>query len=579
MKEDQAGSDPGKSCVALAGPNPEPTLKDFMAHVYPNVHESLKFPADEHVILEDPLSSFANLSSIKNLDDAYNIGDQFIDDKSTEDELGKLNVESEIVYMVSVPVYQADTSVPPLSTLVIEISSPISSSHPVHAPIIIATTVTTSTTLALPPPPPTQSSTDPELAARVSTLEKRNAELEQAFTNQNKTTNNLTSRIFTLEHHDLEYRIENYVRETVKQNRIVESGSYKNHTEHADLYKALERSMARDNMDEFIAEKAKSQKRRHNDQDPPQPPPQKSDQSKKKKHDTDASASRPYPPQTSSAWKTIDTKDAPSSSSKQHQASQSEQPIDDVLTFDVVYISNSKDVGAAHLPKIKTPATWLRPLPEEDKPENPAENKLLRKIGNMGSFIKWFCKRLGKKKLSKSDLEGPAFKVVKAFHENNISLQFQMEECHRLLTDQVDLVNPEGHRFVPDVSKPLPLGGAPGDTASRAALLISKLKAANYPDFRLEELVSSLWIESECDYNISAAYGITHWWFKRKEFYITRHNASSDRYAVRSHMRILSVISLKKFERYGYAFLKRLLSTDLTTKSTRSQKLTSKICI
>ncbi|GKA14453.1 hypothetical protein Tco_0694099 [Tanacetum coccineum] len=197
----------------------------------------------------------------------------------------------------------------------------------------------------------------------------------------------------------------------------------------------------------------------------------------------------------------------------------------------------------------------------------------------MGSFIEWFCKRLGKKQLSKSDLEGPTFKVVKAFHENNISLQFQMEECHRLLTDQVDLVNPEGHRLVPDVSKPLPLGGPPGqvtiqpqfffnkdleylissDTSSMDALSISKLKAANYPESRLEELVLSLWIESERDNNISAAYGIIHWWFKRKEFYITRHNAPSDRHAVRSHMRILSVVSLKKFKRYGYAFLKEIV--------------------
>nr|GEY86574.1 hypothetical protein [Tanacetum cinerariifolium] len=34
-----------------------------------------------------------------------------------------------------------------------------------------------------------------------------------------------------------------------------------------------------------------------------------------------------------------------------------------------------------------------------------------------------------------------------------------MKECHWLLTDQVDLVNPEGHRLVPDLSKPLPLRG------------------------------------------------------------------------------------------------------------------------
>ncbi|GJV43400.1 hypothetical protein Tco_1427936 [Tanacetum coccineum] len=130
-----------------------------------------------------------------------------------------------------------------------------------------------------------------------------------------------------------------------------------------------------------------------------------------------------------------------------------------------------------------------------------------------------------------------------------------MEECHRLLTNQVDLVNPEGHRFVPDDLEYL----ISGDTAKKAALSISKLKAANCPDFGLKELVPSLWIESERDYNNSAACGITHWWFKRKEFYITRHCAPSDRSTVRSHMRILSIISLEKFKRYGYAFLREIV--------------------
>ncbi|GJY89513.1 hypothetical protein Tco_0504709 [Tanacetum coccineum] len=104
-----------------------------------------------------------------------------------------------------------------------------------------------------------------------------------------------------------------------------------------------------------------------------------------------------------------------------------------------------------------------------------------------------------------------------------------MEECHLLLTDQVDLVNPEGHRFVPDMSKPLPLGGPPSQ------------------------------IESEREYDISASYGISHWWFKRKEFYITRHSALYDRSTIRSHMRILSVVSLKTYERYGYTFLKEIV--------------------
>ncbi|GJX95721.1 hypothetical protein Tco_0351519 [Tanacetum coccineum] len=119
-----------------------------------------------------------------------------------------------------------------------------------------------------------------------------------------------------------------------------------------------------------------------------------------------------------------------------------------------------------------------------------------------------------------------------------------MEECHRLLTNKIDLMNLEGHRVVPDVSKPLPLVGPP---------------VAHYLDFRLEELVPSLWIESECDYDISASYGITHWWFKWKEFYIQRHSAPSNHHAVRSYMWILSVTSLKTYERYGYTYLREIV--------------------
>ncbi|GJV76232.1 hypothetical protein Tco_1507816 [Tanacetum coccineum] len=118
-----------------------------------------------------------------------------------------------------------------------------------------------------------------------------------------------------------------------------------------------------------------------------------------------------------------------------------------------------------------------------------------------------------------------------------------MEECHLVLTDQIGLVNPKGHQVVPDVSKPLPLGGPPGQVTiqpqfffnkdleylvsdskeRRSALSISKLKAANYPDFRLKELVPSLWIK------------------------------------IRSHMRILSVVSLNTISRYDYTYVKEIV--------------------
>ncbi|GJY70875.1 hypothetical protein Tco_0474578 [Tanacetum coccineum] len=83
-----------------------------------------------------------------------------------------------------------------------------------------------------------------------------------------------------------------------------------------------------------------------------------------------------------------------------------------------------------------------------------------------------------------------------------------MEECHLLLTDQINLMNPEGNRVVHDISKPLPLGGPPD---------------------------------------------------QGKELYITRHSAPSNRNAFKSHMRILSVVSLKTYSRYGYTFLKEIV--------------------
>ncbi|GJZ00567.1 hypothetical protein Tco_0517996 [Tanacetum coccineum] len=150
IEEDQAGSDPGKSHMALAGPNPEPMHEDFIATVYPQVHESLKHTTKEHVHMENPLSSTRTLSSMKNLDN-FTFGDQFFNDKSQEDESGKANMETEVVSMVTIPIHQVLSSVPPLSTPIIGLSPPKSVSSPVQAPTV---TATTTTTLLLPPPPP-----------------------------------------------------------------------------------------------------------------------------------------------------------------------------------------------------------------------------------------------------------------------------------------------------------------------------------------------------------------------------------------------------------------------------------------
>ncbi|GKE33897.1 hypothetical protein Tco_1453219, partial [Tanacetum coccineum] len=109
IDEGQAGSDPGK--IPESRPSPDDDKMD----------EDQAGPDPEKA---DPLSSTGILSSMKNLDDAYTIEDQFLNDKSTKDELGKLNVEAEVVSMATVPIYHTFSSVPPLSTPVINLSPP-----------------------------------------------------------------------------------------------------------------------------------------------------------------------------------------------------------------------------------------------------------------------------------------------------------------------------------------------------------------------------------------------------------------------------------------------------------------------
>nr|GEV94965.1 hypothetical protein [Tanacetum cinerariifolium] len=99
-----------------------------------------------------------------------------------------------------------------------------------------------------------------------------------------------------------------------------------------------------------------------------------------------------------------------------------------------------------------------------------------------------------------------------------------------------------------------------GNKGSRLALSISKMKDVRYPDFGLELLVpKQIWIVEVCTYDISVTYGISHWWFNRQKFYIERHDSPSHQRKVRKHMRILSVVRIKAFSRYGYDYLSKIV--------------------
>ncbi|GKA43893.1 hypothetical protein Tco_0736617 [Tanacetum coccineum] len=193
-------------------------------------------------------------------------------ERATKDEPEKLNVESGMVSMVTAPIYQASSSVPPMSTPVIDLSPPKPAPSTTQAPVFTVTTSITTTTCPLPPPPQQQSTTDSELVMRVTALEQKFATFEQKSKTLDNTTQNLRSRVFNLDLRDLPYKIDETVRQTVKEavqvalqaplrdrfrdlpeadmkeilhQRMFETGSYKLLPEHIPLYKALEASMER----------------------------------------------------------------------------------------------------------------------------------------------------------------------------------------------------------------------------------------------------------------------------------------------------------------------------------------------
>ncbi|GKD83490.1 hypothetical protein Tco_1350329 [Tanacetum coccineum] len=123
-------------------------------------------------------------------------------------------------------------------------------------------------------------------------------------------------------------------------------------------------------------------------------------------------------------------------------------------------------------------------------------------------------------------------------------------ECHKMLIAQVDWTNLEGAQVRIDVNRPLPLDGPPGyvtiqpqfffnkdleylrygSKGSNHALSISKMNAASYPKFGLEQLVPE-----------------------------QIHDSPSRRKDVRTYMRILSVVRIKAYSRYGYGYLSEIV--------------------
>ncbi|GKB00843.1 hypothetical protein Tco_0828887 [Tanacetum coccineum] len=463
--------------------------EEFTTTAYPDVQENLKLPTKGEVRLEEPASSAGTLSSMQNLDKELSFTNQFLAEKSQEDEPEKTNTKVEVQFMVTVPIHQDTSSVPLMTSPIIDLTVSQLASTTVQASI------------------PTSTTTE----------------------------------------------IDRKIHEMVKE-AVTASVQYAMRAPLRARFKDLSTSGMKEILLQHKVENLKKKKRKQDlpKTQPGLPPPLPPFGPLGASGTTKASnsAQDPLPP--------------PSSPTTNQDVLMHEES--DIEAKDLV--SDDEDISNRHIPKVILNQEWVK-LPTTPEPTwsipssripvpinnwasiiassyvSPPENSLLLQTGDIGGFIDWFYKKQG---------------------------------ITELITEHLE-VDEELLRH--NVSRPLPLGGPPsqvtiqtefffnkdleylrfGNKGDRLALSTIKIKATHYPDAGLEQMVPDhMWIEEECMYDISATYGISHWWFKRQKFYIDRHSADTNqRSIVRTHMRILSVVRIEVFLIYGYDYMKKII--------------------
>ncbi|GJT10933.1 hypothetical protein Tco_0857975, partial [Tanacetum coccineum] len=228
--EGQAGPNPGIQDEGQAGSNPGDA-----AVSQPQSFENLKLPTEDQVRLEEPASSARTLSSLQNLDKELSFADQFLVEKSQEEEPEKTNTESEVQSMVIVPIHQDTSYVPLMTTPVIDltVSQPVSTT--VQAPLPTSTATVSKAVDEI--------VTDAVDWAIQAPLKDRFRDLPEADMKE-------------ILHHCM-----------------WETKSYEAHEDHKNLYEALEKSIDRDHSDQLLTDLAEARRKKKRSHESPKTPP------------------------------------------------------------------------------------------------------------------------------------------------------------------------------------------------------------------------------------------------------------------------------------------------------------------
>ncbi|GJX91810.1 hypothetical protein Tco_0345136 [Tanacetum coccineum] len=186
--------------------------------------------------------------------------------------------------------------------------------------------------------------------------------------------------------------------------------------------------------------------------------------------------------------------------------------------------------------------SWLNDLANPEKPPLTFDELMSTPI----DFFAFSMNRLKISKLTKANLVGPVYNLLKGTCKSFVELEYNIEECYQALSDQLDWNNPEGNHCPYDLSKPLPLHESRGRlTIPTDFFFINDLEYRRTKSIRHQQLRQRL-------------QRISHWEPKRQRFYGHLINRVS-RHDVYSTMRILSVTSVTVYKWFGYGRLKEIV--------------------
>ncbi|GKA26592.1 hypothetical protein Tco_0712701 [Tanacetum coccineum] len=186
--------------------------------------------------------------------------------------------------------------------------------------------------------------------------------------------------------------------------------------------------------------------------------------------------------------------------------------------------------------------------------------------------------RLKLDKITKVDLVGPVYNLLKGTCQRSIEIEYNMEECFKALIVRLNWENPKGNRCPFDLSKPLPLKVRLGhlivtseyffnndleylkstNSERKYTTSITKMKAARYELVGIEYMIPKQWSTTKVGNDKDVAFGIKHRGPKRQQFYRAQLNRFL-KHDVYFPLKILSVVSVKVDKLHGNGYLEEIM--------------------